>query len=298
MIHEACKFFVDFLQPCDILSDDGNPYLVINPSLSPENSYVTKTGQVGAFCEGCQMDNMILRHLFESCLKAKNVLNKSCKKKKGKQYKEEDFKAFEYVLNHLKKPALNSDGSLMEWNREVEEVEPGHRHISHLYGLFPGHDITVENTLEFAEAAKKTLEKRLSGGGGHTGWSQAWIINFRAQLEQGDKALDSIVKLFNHSTLPNLLDNHPPFQIDGNFGALAGIERMLIQSDFSKDGTVYVKLLPALPSEKAWQKGFVKGLRIKGGYLIDFSWENGKVLEYTLHQTEKSIEKSKIKIKS
>ena len=290
LIHEACRFFVDFLQPCDILAGDGKPYLVINPSVSPENSYVTKTGQVGAFCEGCQMDNMILRHLFESCLKAKNVLGNLCKNKKGKSYKDDDYADFEYVLSHLKKPELNSDGSLMEWNREVEEVEPGHRHVSHLYGLFPGHDISVEKTPEFAEAAKKTLEKRLSNGGGHTGWSQAWIINFRAQLQQGDEALDSIVKLFRHSTLPNLLDNHPPFQIDGNFGALAGIERLLVQSELTTDGKVVVKLLPALPSEKAWQNGKVCGLCVKGGYSINFSWENGKVVEYKLNKVYHKFE--------
>ena len=163
-----------------------------------------------------------------------------------------------------------------------------------MYGLFPGHDISVENTPEFAEAAKKTLAKRLSNGGGHTGWSQAWIINFRAQLQQGDEALDSIVKLFRHSTLPNLLDNHPPFQIDGNFGALAGIERLLVQSEFTTDGKVVVKLLPALPSEKAWQNGKVCGLCVKGGYSIDFSWENGKVVEYELINNGNGIDKEKV----
>lgn len=299
LIHEACRFFVDFLQPSDMLHSDGNPYLVLNPSVSPENSYVTKAGQVGAICEGCQMDNMILRHLFVSCLKAKSVLQNHQSKKIKKivsAASSDDFKKFEYVLNHLKKPELNSDGSLMEWNCEVEEVEPGHRHISHLYGLFPGHDICVQRTPELAEGAKRTLQKRLSNGGGHTGWSQAWIINFRAQLEQGDLALDSIVKLLRNSTLPNLLDNHPPFQIDGNFGALAGIERMLVQSEFSENDEVIVKLLPALPSEKSWQSGFVKGLCIKGGYSIDFSWENGKVKKYELHKNTFAIEESRVKI--
>jgi alpha-L-fucosidase 2 len=154
----------------------------------------------------------------------------------------------------------------------------------------------VQRTPELAEGAKRTLQKRLSNGGGHTGWSQAWIINFRAQLEQGDLALDSIVKLFRNSTLPNLLDNHPPFQIDGNFGALAGIERMLVQSEFSENDEVIVKLLPALPSEKSWQSGFVKGLCIKGGYSIDFSWENGKVKKYELHKNTFAIEESRVKI--
>lgn len=275
LMHEACRFFVDFLQPCDLIAPDGKPYLVINPSVSPENSYVTKAGQVGAFTEGCEMDNMILEHLFSSCLKAYKQIRNACCDKKGHFYEDEEFSEFEYVLNHLKKPELNSDGSLMEWNTEVPEVEPGHRHISHLYGLYPGHTITVEKTPELAEAAKKTLKKRLENGGGHTGWSQAWIINFRAQLEQGNEALEAIVKLLSHSTLPNLLDNHPPFQIDGNYGSLAAIMRMLVQSEVEEDGKIQVKLLPALPDEKKWQSGSVRGLKIKGDYTVDFDWNNG-----------------------
>ena len=183
----------------------------------------------------------------------------------------------------------------MEWNREVEEVEPGHRHISHLYGLYPGHSITVEKTPELAQAAKKTLQKRLQNGGGHTGWSQSWIINFRAQLEQGNEALDSLVKLFTHSTLPNLLDNHPPFQIDGNFGSLAAVYRMLLQSDFDEEENVLVKLLPALPEEKAWQCGKVRGLSIKGNWTIDFEWQDGKVIHKELHPGKNAIPKEKIK---
>ena len=192
---------------------------------------------------------------------------------------------------------MNDDGSLMEWNTQVQEVEPGHRHVSHLYGLFPGHTITLEHTPQLCEAAKKTLEKRLSNGGGHTGWSQAWIINFYAQLGMGDDALSSIVKLFQHSTLPNLLDNHPPFQIDGNFGALAGILRLLVQSEIEDDDTVTVKLLPALPSEPAWQNGFVRGIAIKGGYTLDFEWKNGVVVRSELHPGKFPIGEGKVKIK-
>lgn len=298
LIHEACQFFVDFLQPCDLFAEDGKPYLVINPSLSPENSYITKTGQTGAFTEGCEMDNMILEHLFKSCIAAKKVLgNKACNNK-GKIYPTTDFDDFEYVLKHLKKPEMNSDGSLMEWNKEVPEVEPGHRHISHLYGLYPGHTITVEKTPELAEACKKTLKKRLENGGGHTGWSQSWIINFRAQLQQGDEALEAIVKLLTNSTLPNLLDNHPPFQIDGNFGSLAAILRMLVQSEVNEDGTVSVKLLPALPSEKAWQTGSVKGIGIKGGYNISFDWKNGKPENVVVTAGKNGISRNKVLIRT
>ena len=240
------------------------------------------------------MDNMILEHLLTGCKKAREVLGQNCTNKKSHAYAQTDFDSFDYILVNLKKPALNADGSLMEWNREVEEIEPGHRHISHLYGLFPGHTITVEKTPELAHAAKKTLQKRLENGGGHTGWSQSWIINFRAQLEQGNEALESLVKLFTHSTLPNLLDNHPPFQIDGNFGSLAAVYRMLVQSDFDEKGNVIVKLLPALPEEKAWQNGTVQGLAIKGDWTIDFEWQNGKIVGQKLHPGKNAIPEQKI----
>ena len=278
LMHEACRFFVDFLQPSDLISPDGEPYLVINPSVSPENSYVTKAGQTGAFSEGCEMDNMILEHLFKSCLQAKMILGEKAKDKNGHKYLGAEFEQFQYVLKHLKAPELNKDGSLMEWNTEVPEVEPGHRHVSHLYGLYPGHTITLEKTPELAEACKKTLEKRLSNGGGHTGWSQAWIINFRAQLQQGNLALEAVEKILKNSTLPNLFDNHPPFQIDGNFGALAAIIRMIVQSEIGEDGNIHVKLLPALPDNKSWQSGSIHGVRIKGGYKLDLIWREGKII--------------------
>lgn len=298
LIHEACLFFVDFLEPSSLLANDGKPYLVINPTVSPENSYVTKAGQVGAFSQGCEMDNMILEHLFTSCLKAKKILEENVFNVENQKYCEKDYSDFKYVLSHLKKPSLNSDGSLMEWNTEVPEVEKGHRHISHLYGLFPGHTITLEKNPELAEAAKKTLKKRLENGGGHTGWSQAWIINFRAQLEQGDEALNAITKLLTHSTLPNLLDNHPPFQIDGNFGALAAITRMIVQSEFINDDEVAVKLLPALPSQKEWQFGKIRGILIKGGYSLDFDWENGKPKNIKLSPINENAKKIKVVIKN
>ena len=239
------------------------------------------------------MDNMILEHLLKGCLKARDVLQEASHTRIN--YPQSDYDSFEYILAHLKKPSLNSDGSLMEWNREVEEVEPGHRHISHLYGLYPGHTITVEGTPDLAQACKKTLEKRLENGGGHTGWSQSWIINFRAQLEQGNEALEALTKLLTHSTLPNLLDNHPPFQIDGNFGSLAAVIRMLVQSDFDDEGNVHVKLLPALPDEPAWQSGHIKGVAIKGGWTIDFEWKDGKVVNKELHAGKNAIAFKKIK---
>lgn len=293
LLHEAALFFVDFLTPCDLLNEKGENYLVINPSVSPENSYISKAGEIGAFSEGCQMDNMILRHLFESCLFASKILKNKAHSKKGKAYDKKDFSDFEYVLDHLKKPELNSDGTLMEWNMQVEEIEPGHRHISHLYGLYPGHSITEKDS-ELIEAAKKTLEKRLSFGGGHTGWSQSWINNFRAQLGQGDLLSEGLVKLFKHSTLPNLLDNHPPFQIDGNFGSLAAIVRIFVQSELNEEGHVCVKLLPALPQDKNWQKGYVRGLCLKGGYTINFAFEDGKAKDIQILNKEGKLSNNEV----
>ena len=293
LIHEACQFFVDYLVPSDQKACDGEPYLIINPSVSPENTYRSKIGQIGAFSAGCEMDNQILRHLFESALSARNVLGASAVSKKGKEYDESDFRMFRYVLDHLARPRLNSDGSIMEWAEEAEEVEKGHRHISHLYGLFPGHTITLDGTPDLARAAEKTLENRLSNGGGHTGWSQAWILNFWASLRKGDKALEGFTKLLGHSTLPNLLDTHPPFQIDGNFGTLSAILRLLCDSEIvsSENGIAFetgscaavkVHLLPALPSEKAWQQGKISGICLRGGLILSMEWKDGKVTDYKL----------------
>lgn len=290
LIHESCLFFVDFLQETSEKAEDNRPYLILNPSVSPENTYVSKTGQNGTMCAGCQMDNMILEHLFTCVLKAKSVLRDKAVSKKQKEYAQRDYEDFIHVRNHLKKPDVNPDGSLMEWNEVVQEVEKGHRHISHLYGLFPGISIDGFNDKTLADACKKTLVNRLSNGGGHTGWSQAWIINFYTALGMGDSALSSIVKLLSNSTLPNLLDNHPPFQIDGNFGALAGIVRMFVQSKITQDGKTQVRLLPALPSEDSWQNGSIKGACLKGGYKIDFEWENGSVKNIALYKNDVQLD--------
>lgn len=265
---ESALFFVDFLTETD-------GYLVTNPSVSPENSYRLPNGEVGACCVGATMDNQILRELFTGCMEAWEAL--------GEEVPEGcDIADVEDIAQLMRQIAECESrlmptrisprtGTIMEWMKDYEEVDLGHRHISHLYGLYPSGQITVDGTPELAEAAKKTLERRLSNGGGHTGWSRAWITNHYASLWDREKAYESIEKMLELSTYPNLFDRHPPFQIDGNFGICAAVCRMLVQS--SKERIV---LLPALPRQ--WETGSVRGLRLVGNAELSMNWKNGKVV--------------------
>jgi alpha-L-fucosidase 2 len=169
---------------------------------------------------------------------------------------------------------IGKDGTLQEWIIDYEESHPGHRHMSHMLGLYPLFQIVPENP-ELFEAARKTIERRLSSGGGHTGWSRAWIISFFARLQDGEEAWEHLQALIIKSTLSNLFDTHPPFQIDGNFGGTAGIAEMLLQSDGEM-----IRLLPSIP--KDWAEGEVHGLCCRGGIVVSEKWSGGTLTEVSL----------------
>jgi alpha-L-fucosidase 2 len=180
--------------------------------------------------------------------------------------------------------AIGKMGQLQEWQRDYEEPEPGHRHISHLWALFPGTQISLQHTPDLAQAARTSLERRLSHGGGQTGWSRAWVVNFWDHLHDGKKAYESLQVMMRQSTFPNMMDTHPPgvFQIDGNLGAANGMLEALVESRWTPEA-VEIELLPALPEQ--WPEGSIDGLRVRGGIALDLHWKAGKIVSMELHST-------------
>lgn len=275
LIKEAATFYEDYLF-------DYNGYLVTGPSVSPENKYLLDNGIEGNICFSPTIDNQILRYFFEICIKISDILNDSS----DFIFRVKDMKS------KLPKTTIGKYGQIQEWLEDYEEVEIGHRHISPLFGLYPGNEIDLEKTPELAKAALKTIERRVSNGNyvdemqrdkaienwkkkgtfssTRTGWNAAWLVHFYARLGKGNLALEELFGILKNLTLPNLFCDHPPFQIDGNLGLVSGVCELLIQSQNES-----VKILPSLPEKL--NNGEFRGFKVRGGQKISLDWKSGKV---------------------
>ena len=279
----ASDFFLS-----NMIEEPKHGWLVTAPSSSPENAfYLPGNNEPVYVCMGPTMDVEIIRELFQNTLQAAKILG----------IDDETTREIVAAIPKLPPLQISPNGYLQEWLEDYREVDPKHRHVSHLYALYPSNQISLETTPELAKAAHETLERRGDGG---TGWSRAWKINFWARLHDGNRAYKLLKSLLEPAfgneirmsgsgggTYPNLFCAHPPFQIDGNFGGTAGIAEMLIQSQ-----NRYIELLPALPDR--WNRGSFKGLRVRGGAEIDAAWDNKKISYAIIKATVSNTFKLKI----
>jgi alpha-L-fucosidase 2 len=266
VLKESALFFLDWL-----VEEPDTGKLVSGPSCSPENRFtvVDENNEplfTGQACMGPAMDQEVIWENFSNYLEAAEILG----------IDDEFTQSVRTALNQLKLPKIGKDGRLLEWGRDsLVEIDPGHRHVSHLYAVYPSAQFSWSATPELMQASRKSLIRRLMSDGGQTGWSRAWTINFWARFLEGEYAHDNVVIALQHNSFDNLLNVNPPFIIDGNFGYSAGIAEMLIQSH---EGDVH--LLPAVPS--AWASGSFRGLCARGGFEVDLTWKDGRIVEGSL----------------
>lgn len=259
LLKASAQFLTDFL-----VLQDG--YYVTSPSTTPENRF-EKDGFKVSVSYATTMDMTMVRELFRNYRRTVEEMEKQGDVDEEGRILLEKINVMETALYPVH---LNADGSVCEWFDEQTEIEKGHRHVSHLYGMFPSDLWRNDETMK--AAVRKTLENRMAAGGGHTGWSLSWILNLYTVLEDREKVSQYLKQMFERSTYPNLWDKHPPFQIDGNFGMTAAIAHMLV-----KESEGEVELLPCLPAE--WKSGSVRGLCLPGDRVVSFDWENGRVIE-------------------